>query len=154
MVRPHPAGADDGEAPALADIVRMVTRPQSAANARALARACWQLDDLDAACRQFLKAFGPVADEIAGGARLADAQAFQLRTLLIHDWRRIVLRDPLLPRAMLPEDWPGFRALELTAAVYRRALEGSERWLDRHAVNENGALPPAIRALEERVRTA
>jgi phenylacetic acid degradation operon negative regulatory protein len=129
-----------------------VTRPQGADTARALAGACWPLDPVDAAYRQFLKAFGPVADEVANGIRLTDAQAFQLRILLIHDWRRIVLRAPLLPRAMLPEDWPGFRALELVCSVYRQVLPGSERWLDRQAVNESGPLPPPAAALARRFK--
>ncbi|HEX5958479.1 MAG TPA: phenylacetic acid degradation operon negative regulatory protein PaaX, partial [Hyphomicrobiaceae bacterium] len=153
MVRPKAGATSDSPASLVSDAVAMVTHPQSAENARALAQACWQLNALDAAYRDFLKAFGPVADEIEAGARLADAQAFQLRTLLIHDWRRIVLRDPLLPRAMLPEDWPGFRALAVVAGIYRRALAGAERWLDGHAVNEDGPLPEPAAALAERFCT-
>jgi phenylacetic acid degradation operon negative regulatory protein len=152
MVRPHMPAAPDGGPPASSEIISLVTRPQSAANARALAKACWQLAELDAANGQFLSAFRPVAEEVEGGAQLGDAQAFQLRTLLIHDWRRIVLRDPLLPRAMLPEDWPGLAALELVSGVYRLVLAGAERWLDRHAVNEDGPLPPPSMDLDERFR--
>jgi phenylacetic acid degradation operon negative regulatory protein len=168
MVRPHAepeggptsnpssqGGAETvrlGDARAPADIVVMLTRPQDAENARALARACWQLDALDAAYRGFLTAFGPVTDEIEAGALLTDAQALQLRILLIHDWRRIVLRDPLLPRAMLPEDWPGIRALQLVSGAYRQVLAGAERWLDRHVVNEGGPLPPPSMAVAERFR--
>ncbi|HEX5999246.1 MAG TPA: PaaX family transcriptional regulator C-terminal domain-containing protein [Hyphomicrobiaceae bacterium] len=152
---PHKGGGDAASSASFASdgqTIVMVTHPQSAENARALAKACWQLDALDAAYRGFLAAFGPVADEMAEGARLTDAQAFQLRTLLIHDWRRIVLRDPLLPRAMLPEDWPGARAHELVAATYRRLLSRAECWLDGHAVNETGSLPSPSSALEERFR--
>jgi phenylacetic acid degradation operon negative regulatory protein len=153
MVRPHRAAAPDGGPPASSDVIGLVTRPQSAETARALAKACWQLDGLDAAYRQFLKVFGPVAEEIGNGALLTDAQAFQLRILLIHDWRRIVLRDPLLPHAMLPADWPGIYALELVSTVYCQTLAGSERWLDRHAVNEEGPLPAPAVALEDRFGT-
>jgi phenylacetic acid degradation operon negative regulatory protein len=153
MVRPHLAAAPDAGPPASSDIIGLVTRPQRVGTARALASACWQLGDLDAAYRQFVEAFGPVAGEIADGAHLTDAQAFQLRILLIHDWRRIVLRDPLLPHAMLPVDWPGIRALELVAGVYRRILAGSERWLDRHARNGQGPLPAAAVGLEDRFGT-
>ena len=146
MLRPRTgkAGAN-AAAPGSPDIIRMAARPESEDKAKALARACWQLEELDAAYRQFLKAFGPVAAEIEDGAPLDDAQAFQLRTLLIHDWRRIVLRDPLLPKVMLPEDWPGTRALELVGSIYRQILGASERWLDRYAVNEDGPIPgPAL----------
>jgi phenylacetic acid degradation operon negative regulatory protein len=153
MLRPHaaslaPASAD----PASPDVIRLVTRPGNVEDAQALAEACWQLDELNAAYWQFIEAFGPVASEIAAGAELGDAQAFRLRILLIHDWRRIVLRDPLLPRAMLPQDWPGTRALELVGGAYRRILGASERWLDGHAVNESGALPAPASPLADRFR--
>jgi phenylacetic acid degradation operon negative regulatory protein len=144
MLRPRAHGAE--AALGSANVIGLVTQPDNGKKSRALAKACWQLDKLDASYRQFLKAFGPVAGEIADGASLGDAQAFQLRTLLIHDWRRIVLRDPLLPAAMLPEDWPGTRALELVGGVYRQILAASERWLDRHALNEDGPLPASTLA--------
>jgi phenylacetic acid degradation operon negative regulatory protein len=65
-----------------------------------------------------------------------------------------VLRDPLLPRTMLPEGWTGLRALALVTGVYPRILAASERWLDRRAIKEDGPLPPAAPALKERFRTA
>jgi phenylacetic acid degradation operon negative regulatory protein len=155
MLRPHAASlAPVSAEPASPDVIRLVTRRGNVEDARALAETCWQLGELNAAYRQFIEAFGPVASEIAAGAELGDAQAFQLRILLIHDWRRIVLRDPLLPRAMLPQDWPGSRALELVRGVYRRTLAGSERWLDRHAADANGALPPPVPDLEARFQAA
>src|SRR5262245_59973459 len=73
MVRPHRGTAADCVASDMGIV--LVTLPQGADNARALARACWQLDHLDVAYGQFVKAFGPVAAEIGEGARLADAQA-------------------------------------------------------------------------------
>jgi len=145
MLRPYARGSEGTARAGERDVIRLLTQPENGEKVRELARACWQLDALDASYRQFLKAFGPVATEIADGAPLEDAQAFQLRTLLIHDWRRIVLRDPLLPAAMLPEEWSGTRALEVVGGAYRQILGASERWLDRHAVNEDGPLPaPAI----------
>jgi phenylacetic acid degradation operon negative regulatory protein len=52
-----------------------------------------------------------------------------------------VLRDPLLPTALLPEDWPGHAARKLCAEIYRGLLPASEQWLDRNASNETGPLP-------------
>lgn len=150
MLRPRAQGMGAASRNGARDVVSLVTQPDNGEKARALARACWQLDELDASYRHFLKAFGPVAAEIEAGPPLEDAQAFQLRTLLIHDWRRIVLRDPLLPEAMLPEDWPGTRALRLLGSVYRQVLGPSERWLDRHAVNEEGPIPGPAPGLAER----
>jgi phenylacetic acid degradation operon negative regulatory protein len=69
---------------------------------------------------------------------------------LIHQYRRVVLRDPLLPAALLPRDWPGRAARELAGDIYRGVLSASEQWLDRHASNENGPLPAAERELSRR----
>jgi phenylacetic acid degradation operon negative regulatory protein len=150
MLRPRVTGVSDDPQPDSSDVISMIARPESDEMAKTLAQTCWQLDELAVAYGKFLKAFGPVADEIADGRHLTGAQAFQLRVLLVHDWRRIVLRDPLLPRAMLPVDWPGTQARALIAGVYRRVLGSSERWLDLHAVDQNGALPPPPGDLERR----
>jgi phenylacetic acid degradation operon negative regulatory protein len=69
--------------------------------------------------------------------------AFTARILLIHHYRRVVLRDPLLPAALLPKDWPGRAARALCGEVYRALLAKSEQWLDQHGTNEAGALPKA-----------
>lgn len=47
------------------------------------------------------------------------------RTLLIHHWRRIALRDPGLPAALLPRDRTG----EAARNQVRRLLPDSEVWL-------------------------
>jgi phenylacetic acid degradation operon negative regulatory protein len=62
----------------------------------------------------------------------------------------VVLRDPLLPTALLPEDWPGRAARQLCGEIYRGLLPASEQWLDQHAVNENGPLPKPVEELARR----
>ena len=74
--------------------------------------------------------------------QLDAAEAFRLRILLVHEYRRIILRDPLLPKAMLPADWPGFEARRLCRDLYRATLARSEAWLDAHGSAQDGALPP------------
>src|SRR6478672_5662519 len=82
--------------------------------------------------------------------RTADAYAFTARILLIHHYRRVVLRDPLLPTALLPADWPGQAARGLCGEIYRGLLLPSEQWLDRYGSNEAGPLPKAGRELTRR----
>ena len=88
-----------------------------------------------------MKTFEPLRGWIGRGEPLTEADAFTARILLIHHYRRVVLRDPLLPTALLPVDWPGRAASELCGEIYRGLLRQSEQWLDQHATNENGPLP-------------
>ena len=53
---------------------------------------------------------------------LDEESAFLLRILLIHDYRRLLLRDPELPDVLLPGDWPGHQARQLCREIYHRLL--------------------------------
>jgi phenylacetic acid degradation operon negative regulatory protein len=110
---------------------------------RRLLSASWPLDRTADAYVRFMKMFEPLRAAIARGTVLSDADAFTARILLIHYYRRVVLRDPLLPGALLPADWPGRTARELCGETYRALLIPSEQWLDDHGTNENGTLPAA-----------
>ena len=110
---------------------------------RALAARCWPLDATGDAYARFLAAFDPLRAALERGAAFTDLEAFAARILLIHDYRRIVLRDPSLPLELLPQDWPGTAARDLCAYVYPRLAAASERWLDDKAIGEDGAPLPA-----------
>jgi phenylacetic acid degradation operon negative regulatory protein len=88
------------------------------------AAAAWDLPALAAAYRRLLSRFGAVIDRFRqGDTALLDAgQCFVVRSLLIHAYRRAMLRDPQLPSALLPLDWPG-----------RRRLRTDPRFLPAHA---------------------
>ena len=117
---------------------------------RRLLSESWPLQRTAAAYLKFMKTFEPLRASIGRGDTLTDADAFTARILLIHHYRRVVLRDPLLPTALLPRDWPGRAARQLCGEIYRGLLPASERWLDAHASNENGPLPKPDRALVRR----
>jgi phenylacetic acid degradation operon negative regulatory protein len=108
-----------------------------AANRR-LASKCWRLEETAEAYRRFVTIFTPLHRAILAGTPLPDIEALIARVLLVHGYRRIILRDPILPLEILPPGWPGTSAKALCAEVYPRLLPGSERWLDTHAVNEHG----------------
>jgi phenylacetic acid degradation operon negative regulatory protein len=117
-----------------------VIRTEGDAEARALAAAAWKLDAVAEAYRAFTARHAAL--DASSQGPVAGADALVARTLLIHAFRRIVLRDPGLPAALLPPDWPGCAARELAGRIYRRLVAPSEAWLDAHATNENGPLPP------------
>ena len=120
---------------------------------RQLAERAWTLTDTAEAYRRFLHAFEPLWQWIAASGRLSDLDALVARILLVHEYRRVVLRDPLLPPALLPADWPGTSARRLASMIYQALLPGSERWLEQNGQNEDGPLPRPSSDLQRRFGT-
>ena len=106
---------------------------------QALAARSWPLDALAQSYTAFVASFSPLRNFLAKGGVCADLEALAARILLIHQYRRIVLRDPRLPESVLPEGWSGTAARHLCAEVYLALLPASELWLDQHAIDESGA---------------
>lgn len=150
MVRPATRRSPDQRQTATHDTMRLTATAGDPADARRLAETCWRLDHLDAAYDALLDDIAGLARAPQDLARLDDAYAFQVRLLLIHEWRRVVLHDPLLPRAILPVNWPGTEARDAVRLIYRAVTPGCERWLDASAINERGRLPPAGKATARR----
>jgi phenylacetic acid degradation operon negative regulatory protein len=90
----------------------------------------WSLDGSAAGYRTLCADLSPLARALAGGAVLAPLDAMAARILVNHGWRRLVLRDPGLPAALLPQDWPGEEARALVRDLYARLAAPSETWLD------------------------
>ncbi len=106
-----------------------------------LVAAGWDLDALAGGYREFTRRFGPVADAVGDARALPARDAFIVRTLLVHEFRRLHLRDPLLPAPLLPEGWPGERAYELCRGLYARVFDAAEDWLSAEGRRQRGALP-------------
>ena len=95
-----------------------------------------ELDELDALVEEgfFAEAFRTADTETAYGRFLsryepwsshdieaaAPLEAYALRTMLVHELRRIRLRVPDIPTELLPPGWIGDRAYDLAADLYRR----------------------------------
>jgi len=120
------------------------------ASQRALAARVWPIAGMATAYERFLTAFRPLHTAVTAGRTLSDLDALAVRVLLVHEYRRIVLRDPILPAEILPTAWPGAAARRLCAEVYARVLPASERWLDAHARDDGGAPLPRARDLHRR----
>jgi phenylacetic acid degradation operon negative regulatory protein len=131
-----------------ASAIRLEVSAEDESGRRLLSQS-WPLDRTADAYAKFIKTFEPLRAWMSRGT-LSDADAFTARILLIHHYRRVVLRDPLLPSALLPVDWPGRAARSLCGEIYRGLLPASEQWLDRNASNENGPLPKAASSLARR----
>jgi phenylacetic acid degradation operon negative regulatory protein len=137
--------------PEAGDSITLLAEAETA-QARRLAAQSWPLEALAEAYRHFVSAFEPLLLWTGQGHALEGLDALAARVLLVHEYRRAVLRHPPLPRPLLPEGWPGDAARTLCGELYRALLPASEAWLDRHATRADGPLPPAGQALASRFR--
>ncbi|MGH8298711.1 MAG: phenylacetic acid degradation operon negative regulatory protein PaaX [Steroidobacteraceae bacterium] len=110
---------------------------------RRLAAEGWNLLELARRYRRFRDTFAPVAAAARASDALAPQPAFLVRTLLIHEYRKIHLQDPPLPPALLPAQWVGAEAYELTANLYAAVFAAAEQFLAETGRTIGGALPRA-----------
>jgi phenylacetic acid degradation operon negative regulatory protein len=122
------------------------------ADDRRLVKSGWNLLELGAAYRRFVAGFAPIGNAMRTQRLPSAASAFVLRTLLIHEYRKIHLRDPLLPDALLPKNWIGSAAYDLCRELYRDVFRDAERHLTSQARTLAGALPPASQAARARFK--
>ncbi|MCR6502223.1 phenylacetic acid degradation operon negative regulatory protein PaaX [Shinella sp. CPCC 101442] len=111
----------------------------------------WNLAQHADAYRGFIQRFGRLADLLGGGVRLAAAESLAARLVLVHQFRLVVLRDPRLPQAALPADWPGEEARRLFNDLYLRLSPEADLHVARHFVTADGALPEASEATLRRL---
>jgi len=114
---------------------------------QALMHQTFRLGDVASAWQALLRRFAPMQEEAAG---LAPADAFFVRTLLVHEYRRVLLRDPNLPEKLLPLDWPGRIARIMCRDIYLALLDASESYLHRVVEVADGPLLNAGRVLRKR----
>lgn len=110
-----------------------------------IAERSWKLDDLNSRYEAFLKDFRPILGSLRkrSSQPIDPAQAFLTRTMLIHEYRRILLRDADLPAELLPANWPGTSAHQLTANIYAEVRAAAERYILENFESPDGKLPPA-----------
>lgn len=117
---------------------------------RELARSCWNLDDIDTRHAEFVQRFRPVYKAVMGNSQVTDQSAFLIRTMLIQEYRKVLLRDPLLPAELLPAKWHGAAAYQLCRNLYRAVRAGADAYLDEVMETAEGPLPPASKAFLNR----
>lgn len=106
-----------------------------------LVRECWNLDELGADYGRFLSRFRPVWRSLKAARRLDPEHCFLVRTLLIHEIRRLLLRDPQLPDDILPTDWNGAAARLLCRNLYQLTHRLADEHLSRILQTAEGPLP-------------
>lgn len=117
---------------------------------RRVASTGWNLGDIDARYARFVDRFRPVLRALDKAGKVTPQSAFLLRTLLIQYYRKILLRDPHLPAALLPAGWYGQAAYQLCRNIYRSVYVPAEAHLTGVMENADGPLPPATRSAQSR----
>jgi phenylacetic acid degradation operon negative regulatory protein len=112
---------------------------------RQLVRSAWDLDELDSGYRAFVERFDAARNAIAKDTGVNTGTAFLLRTLLIQEYRRLLLRDPQLPAELLPADWHGAKAYALCRELYRGLFRACDAYLGDTVETADGPLPPPDR---------
>lgn len=126
------------------DVIVLQTESLSEKSPQALYKQVnesWNLDQLATRYHHFIETFNPLLNAIKINLDLTDQDCHLARTLLIHEYRKIVLKDPQLPDALLPSDWEGYQARQLCRSLYQSLYVQADRWLDENLENEAGNLP-------------
>ncbi len=78
--------------------------------------------------------------------------ALAARTLLIHEWRRLLLRSNQNFSDLLPANWPHNDCRQSIATLYHLLSPPGEHWLATEATGPDGKLPLAKPKIELRFR--
>ncbi|MGZ8288100.1 MAG: phenylacetic acid degradation operon negative regulatory protein PaaX [Telluria sp.] len=115
---------------------------------RELVDEAWDLSDVAAGYRHFIEEFAPLQALLS--ERVEPEQAFVIRTLLIHAYRRVQLHDPMLPVELLPQPWPGVEAYEVARALYLATYRAAEDHIMATLRRESAEAKPAEESFYQR----
>ena len=117
---------------------------------RRLAQTGWNIDDIDNRYASFVERFRPLIAACGKSGDVKPQTAFLIRTLLIQEYRKVLLRDPQLPAELLPANWHGSAAYQLCRNLYRAVYEQADAYLSAAMETANGLLPPPSRQFMQR----
>ena len=118
---------------------------------KSVADEAWELSELQADYARFLKTFGWLADHAGDLGELSGLDCFVVRTLLIHDYRRILLKDPQLPDELLPAGWNGEAARQTCACIYKAVAMRADAHVAAVMETYDGATPAPGPAYRQRL---
>jgi len=120
------------------------------AEMRRMAQDSWMLHEIDERYANFVERFRPLIAAYGKDANVSSKSAFLVRTLLIQEYRKVLLRDPQLPVELLPADWNGASAYQLCRNLYRAIHAEADAYLSNTMETADGPLPPPAPAFMQR----
>lgn len=128
----------------LEETILFETTAQDVLSSKALhmqVRESWNIEELAAHFSEFIQMFRPLWQALREQEQLSPKDCFLARLLLIHEYRKLLLRDPQLPDELLPGDWEGRAARQLCRNIYRLIYAHAEQWLTTALETADGPLP-------------
>ena len=101
----------------------------------------WDLATVAARYQVFIERYEDLLAAIWKSPRIPGAQAFAIRSMMIHDFRRIRLLDPALPSSLLPDSWNGDRAIYIAHELYDLLMPSSEQFIMEVMQGPDGRIP-------------
>jgi phenylacetic acid degradation operon negative regulatory protein len=99
-----------------------------AASSDSLAAELWDLEELAAAYRRFIRTTRELVAQLPPDC--TPERGFAIRTAFVHEWRKFLFLDPDLPAEVLPPDWPGREAAALFNATAATLLPLAREFVD------------------------
>ncbi len=96
---------------------------------RDLIEQCWELGSVVADYQHYLDCFAALPKMLNARETLDAEQAFAIRILAFHAFRRVQLHDPQLPLELLPDNWPGKTAYDLCHRIYNATYAYAEQYI-------------------------
>ena len=94
-----------------------------------MASRCLPLAEVESEYQHFIDAFKSlIVDGVPKLRECPEKDQLALRLVLLDAYRRIILRDPHLPGALLPDNWVGNKAYELCRNIYQHIAPGADRY--------------------------
>ena len=103
-----------------------------------LVKSAWELDDVSLRYNSFIQVFSSLSNSIPNPKKLTPEDSFIFRILLIHEYRRILLKVADLPHEILPRAWPGHLAMTITGDLYRQLSENSLEYIQEQFAHYEG----------------
>ena len=136
------------------DNVLLMNADESALSSRVALREVidtrWKLDEVAADYRSFLKRFQPLQRWLSQKSSIDTEAALIIRLLLVHEYRRLLLKDTPLPAVLLPSSWPGTKAKLTAAGIYRQVANPSVTYIMAHLEGLHGLLPEPSKQFTQR----
>ncbi|MGI9133134.1 MAG: phenylacetic acid degradation operon negative regulatory protein PaaX [Rhodoferax sp.] len=103
----------------------------------------WELEPVIANYMRFIQDFAVLPKHLGARVAIDPQQAFVIRTLLVHEFRRVQLHDHQLPLELLPRNWPGKTAYDLCGRIYSMTSQAAERHVLQQLRGQDPSAPVA-----------